>query len=107
MSKQKVDGAHNQNELTSPRNFVILSQQRVGSHMLLNLLNSHPQILCNSDIATADIVKNGESWTFRTGFSVPPTNPERVYFPEAKRPDMVGFLLKTKGNLHQNLARRG
>jgi LPS sulfotransferase NodH len=32
------------------RHFVLLSQQRSGSHMLINLLNGHPLVRCNGDL---------------------------------------------------------
>jgi hypothetical protein len=88
------------------RKFVVLSQQRSGSHMLLSLLNSHSQILCNSDLSTAEIKANGEDWAYAQGFRVPPLFPDRVYFPAGKQPDTVGFLLKTKTGLQKTIRNR-
>jgi LPS sulfotransferase NodH len=69
--------------------FIILSQQRSGSHMLMNLLNSHPDIHCNSDSQTIDIQKNGKQWAYDAGFKS-----------DSK---VRGFLLKIKTNLHKEI----
>jgi hypothetical protein len=69
--------------------FIVLSQQRSGSHMLMNLLNSHPDIHCNSDSQTVDVKKNGKEWTYEAGFDS-----------DAK---VKGFLLKIKTDLYKQL----
>ena len=69
--------------------FIILSQQRSGSHMLMSLLNSHPDIHCNSDSQTIDIQKNGKQWAYNVGFES-----------DSK---VKGFLLKIKTNLHNKI----
>ena len=75
------------------QSFVVLSQQRSGSHMLMNLLNSHSAIHCNSDLMTADIESHGEDWAWRQGLRLP----------EGVEAERVGFLLKIKQNLHAGL----
>jgi len=77
-------------------NFVILSQQRSGSHMLMNLLNSHPNVNCNSDSQTYDINKNGEEWAYDSGFE----------FDSSKNIIANGFLLKIKTGLHETISLR-
>jgi len=69
--------------------FIVLSQQRSGSHMLMNLLNSHPDIHCNSDSQTVDVKNNGKEWTYEVGFNS-----------DAK---VKGFLLKIKNDLYKQL----
>lgn len=81
--------------MNTPNKFVIISQQRSGSHMLMNLLNAHPDIHCNSDLQTADIRERGEEWALREGFSVPAA---------VGSPLWVGFLVKFKHDMHALLA---
>ena len=54
------------------RHFVVISQQRSGSHMLLNMLNSHPAVHCNSDLMTNDVRAHGADWAFSEGLRIPP-----------------------------------
>ena len=82
--------------MPSMRHFVIVSQQRAGSHFLMNLLNSHPLVHCNSDLATADVEKHGEDWAYEEGLRLPPRYPGRAPLPAGKRPEVVGFLIKIK-----------
>lgn len=72
------------------RHFVVLSQQRTGSHLLMNRLNSHPLIHCHGDYLTADIRCHGAGWAFEQGFAPPP---HRVVAG-------VGFLAKMHQGLH-------
>jgi len=74
--------------------------------MLMNMLNSHPSIHCNSDLLTKDIEERGEEWAYAEGFRLPPKYPERSPLPQGKRPELVGFLIKMKQDLHQTIRRR-
>ena len=58
--------------------------------MLMNLLNSHPDICCNSDSQTADILSHGDSWAFEQGFL-------------GCNGKACGFLLKTKTKVHERI----
>ena len=69
--------------------FIVLSQQRSGSHMLMSLLNSHPDVHCSSDSQTIDIQNNGKQWAYDVGFKS-----------DSK---VKGFLLKLKTNLHSKV----
>jgi hypothetical protein len=88
------------------RYFVVLSQQRAGSHMLMNLLNSHPLVHCNSDFATADIQRYGEEWAYEQGFTLPPVYSDRAPLPPNKHPELVGFLIKFHQDLHPTIYKR-
>jgi hypothetical protein len=74
--------------------------------MLMNLLNSHPAIHCNSDILTRDVREHGEEWTYRQGFRLPPKYPTRSPLPPGKVPTWIGFQLKMKQDLHRTIRRR-
>jgi len=69
--------------------FIILSQQRAGSHMLMSLLNSHADIHCNSDSQTVDVKNNGKQWTYDVGFC----NDAKIN----------GFLLKIKTDMYKDV----
>jgi hypothetical protein len=88
------------------RHFVILSRQRSGSHMLMNLLNSHPLVRCNGDLMTPDVEKFGEEWAYETGFRHHSTFRDEVPVSEGKCPEIVGFPIKIKQNLHQTIRKR-
>jgi len=60
----------------------------------MNLLNSHPDIHCNSDSQTSDVLFNGEDWAYKCGFKTDE---------ECKA---TGFLLKIKTNLHKTISKR-
>ena len=70
--------------------FIVLSQQRSGSHMLMSLLNSHSDIHCNSDSKTVDVKKNGKEWTYEVGFN--------------SNSKVNGFLLKIKNDLYKYIS---
>ena len=70
--------------------FIVLSQQRSGSHMLMSLLNSHSDIHCNSDSKTVDVKKNGKEWTYEVGFN--------------SNSKVNGFLLKIKNDLYKDIS---
>jgi hypothetical protein len=74
--------------------------------MLMNLLNSHPLILCHGDLMTADVERFGEDWAFETGFTPHSSFRDEVRVSEEKRPEVVGFPIKIKANLHQSLRKR-
>lgn len=78
------------------RYFVIIAQQRSGSHLLMNLLTSHPAIHVNEGLLTRDVETNGAAWTFEQGFHAPP----------GKSPELVGFTIFMKQNLHRMLRQR-
>lgn len=84
------------------RHFVVVSQQRSGSHMLMNMLNSHPAVHCNSDLMTEDVRAHGAEWAFAEGLRLPPKYPERSPLPPGKAPEIVGFLVKMKQDLHRH-----
>ena len=88
------------------RYFIILSQQRSGSHMLMNLLNSHPLVRCNGDLMTSEVKKYGEDWAFETGFSRRSLFHNEVSGSADKRPEVLGFPVKIKQNLHQTIRQR-
>ena len=88
------------------RQFVILSEQRSGSHMLINLLNSHPLVRCNGDLMTADVEKYGEDWAYERGFSHSAAFRDEVQVSVNKQPEVVGFPIKIKQNLHQTIRKR-
>ncbi len=88
------------------RHFVVIAQQRTGGHMLMNLLNAHPDIHCNSDILTRDVLAHGEEWTFQEGFRFPPKYPERSPVPPGKKPQWIGFQIKMKQDLHRTIRKR-
>ena len=74
--------------------------------MLMNMLNSHPSIHCNSDLLTREVRERGEEWAYAEGFRLPPKYPERSPLPQGKRPERVGFLIKMKQDLHQTIRKR-
>ena len=57
--------------------------------MLMNLLNSHPHVGCNSDSDTSDILRYGKEWTYKVGFD--------------SEKSTKGFLLKIKTGLHKKI----
>ena len=71
--------------------FVVLSHQRTGSHYVMNLLNSHDDILCRSDFQTQDVLDRGAEWAFSQGF-----------LPDGSA-SIVGFLVKFRHKLHTQL----
>ncbi|MFC1574686.1 sulfotransferase [Gemmatimonadota bacterium] len=85
------------------RKFVVVSQQRAGSHMMMNMLSSHPSVHCNSDLLTKEVRAHGAEWAFAEGFRLPPRYPERSPLPKTKQPESVGFLIKIKQDLHQQI----
>ncbi len=74
--------------------------------MLMNLLNSHPDIHCNSDILTKDVQEHCEEWTYQQGFRFPPKYPSRSPVPLGKTPKWIGFQIKMKQNLHRTIRKR-
>jgi len=86
--------------------FVVIAQQHTGGHMLMNLLNSHPAIHCNSDILTRDVQEHGEEWTYQQGFRLPPKYPTRSPLPPGKEPKWIGFQIKMKQDLHRTIRKR-
>jgi len=88
--------------------FVIVSHQRGGSHMLMSLLNSHPKVHCNTDFYSNDIYAHNKEWVYRVGFktSRPYFHSGEGHFPEGKKPEVVGFLMKIKTGLHKELHKK-
>lgn len=80
-----------------PTNYVVLSEMRAGSHMVMNLLNSHPAVHCNGDFLTPDIEWNGLKWLKDVGFSDNGSSKEL---------EAVGFLLKTKTDYYHQFLKR-
>lgn len=91
----ELTGNHQYKDAMSLKKFIIISQQRSGSHMLMNLLNSHPSIHCNSDLQTNDVREKGFDWTMSEGFKVP----------DGKDIEYIGFLVKYKQSLHFDLSK--
>ena len=71
----------------------------------MNLLNSHPHVYCGSDLQTEDVERHGENWAYEVGMDYPET-PGRVAPKGTKKPRIVGYLVKTKHNIHQKFYKR-
>ncbi|MBV7336778.1 hypothetical protein KFU94_52820 [Chloroflexi bacterium TSY] len=72
----------------------------------MNLLNSHPLVQCNGDLMTRDVKKYGEEWAYNTGFTHNSMFRNEVSNSEYKRPEVIGFPIKVKMNLHQTIGKR-
>jgi hypothetical protein len=76
--------------------FVIIAQQRSGSHLLMNLLSSHPAIHVNEGMLTKDVETYGEEWTYQQGFRMP----------AGRTPELIGFPIYIHQHLHRTIRQR-